>query len=53
LTAPPSPKAIEHAVGKVAPAEDIDKAQAEVDTSGREVTSLIERLHAKKKTSSP
>jgi hypothetical protein len=53
LTAPLSPKAIEDAVEKVAPAEDIDKAQAEVDTSIREVTSLIERLRAKKKTSSP
>jgi hypothetical protein len=43
----------EDAVEKVAPAEDIDKAQAELDASVREVTSLIERLRAKKKTRSP
>jgi hypothetical protein len=40
-------------VEKVAPAEDIDKAQAELDASVREVTSLIERLRAKKKNHSP
>ena len=37
---------------KGAPAEEIAKAEAEVDASIREVTSLIERLHAKKKSRS-
>jgi len=53
LTALASPKAIEDAVEKVALAEDTDKAQAELDASVREVTSLIERLRAKKKSRSP
>ena len=38
---------------KVAPAEDIDKAQAKLDASVREVTSLIERFARKEKEPFP
>ena len=43
----------EDAVEKSAPTEELNKAEAEVDTSLREVTTLIERLRAKKKSLSP
>ncbi|HWX77271.1 MAG TPA: hypothetical protein VNY32_07335 [Candidatus Acidoferrales bacterium] len=43
----------EDAVEKSAPAEEITKAEAEVDASIREVTALIERLRGKKKSRSP
>jgi hypothetical protein len=43
----------EDAVEKGAPAEELNKAEAEVDTSLREVTALIERLRAKKNSPSP
>jgi hypothetical protein len=43
----------EDAVEKGAPTEEINNAEAEVDTSLREVTALIERLRAKKNSHSP
>jgi len=42
----------EDAVEKGAPAEELNKTEAEVDTSLREVTALIERLRAKKNSRS-
>ena len=43
----------EDAVEKGAPAEALNKAEADVDASLREVTALIERLRAKKNSRSP
>ncbi len=43
----------EDAFEKGAPTEELDKAEAEVDASLREVTALIERLRAKKNSRSP
>ena len=43
----------EDAVEKGAPAEALNKAEADVDASFREVTALIERLRAKKNSRSP
>jgi hypothetical protein len=42
----------EDTVEQGASAEEINKAEAEVDASFRELTSLIERLRAKKKNHS-
>jgi hypothetical protein len=42
----------EDAVEKGAPAEEINKAEAELDASLNEVTALIERLRAKKNSHS-
>ncbi|PYU91822.1 MAG: hypothetical protein DMG25_13625 [Acidobacteria bacterium] len=43
----------EDAVEKGAPAEEINKAEAELNASLNEVTALIERLRAKKNSHSP
>jgi hypothetical protein len=43
----------EDAVEKGAPAEEISQAEADVDTSFREVTAFVERLRAKKNSRSP
>ena len=43
----------EDAVEKGAPAEEIKKAEAELNASLNEVTALIERLRAKKNSHSP
>jgi len=43
----------EDAVEKGAPAEEINKAEAELSASLNEVTALIERLRAKKNSHSP
>ena len=43
----------EDAIEKGAPAEEIGKAEADVDASLREVTALLEQLRSKKKSRSP
>ena len=43
----------EDAVEKGAPAEEINKAEAELNARLNEVTALIERLRAKKNSHSP
>jgi hypothetical protein len=43
----------EDAVEKGGPAEEIKKAEAEIDASLTEVTALIERLRAKKNSGLP
>jgi len=43
----------EDAVEKGAPAEEINKAEAELNASLNEVTALIERLRAKKNSHAP
>jgi hypothetical protein len=43
----------EDAIEKGGPAEEIQKAEAEIDASLTEVTALIERLRAKRSSGSP
>jgi hypothetical protein len=43
----------EDAIEKRGPAEEIKKAEAEIDASLTEVTALIERLRAKRTSGSP